>query len=198
MIYQCRFPRIRHIIGSVIIIFFMIALLPFIYDYENIKINVLLKGKYVLIMGILGELISIYLLILLFVQIFRKNPAFVITKDYFIDNTLHKYLGKIYFKDIQNIKRMEKNFNDLMPIFLDKIIKLPPIRYYKIFLRYPVTNKKSLLDKIITYGLRQYNPERASNVIIITGSKLLGCTEEEFEQAIMSGFESARKNKQSN
>lgn len=114
MVQEVKFRKVRILLVILISILMLIVSLSFVFKPEiytrELSNNILIK-----ILGALGIIHHLALTYTLF-QIYSRKYAFLISDNFFIDNSRYESLGKIEWKNINSIQRISGN---CIQIYLD-------------------------------------------------------------------------------
>lgn len=155
--------------GLMLFIVLIVISIWFISNPEIFIRNFLMKEEHIRIIGFLLFLYSLLMFYAFTVLLFRKKEAFIISDCYLIDNSNFGSVGKVYFSEIQTVKRIKKNS-------------------LEIILKDPIFNSKRL--NILKRIVQMLNNWNYKNSIIISSALLLDCDIKDLEKAILSAVES--------
>ena len=144
----------------------------FILEPEKFIGNVFMTNEHIQIIGFLAFTYSLIMILSLFILLFRKNEALIISNKYLIDNSKFESVGKIYFSDIQEVKKFGKYNIEI--ILKDSIFKI-----YKL----------NIFQKIAYLSNNWYFKRKS---ILITGQLMLDCNRDELKKNILKAMK--RKN----
>ncbi|WP_298892417.1 STM3941 family protein [uncultured Psychroserpens sp.] len=158
-----RYNKKRIGFGLVFFILFNIIGIWFIVEPEIFIRNFLMKEEHIKLIGILLFFYSLFMLCS-FILLLNKKEAFIISDNYLIDNSRYESIGKIYFNEIHDVKRVKKY--SLKIVLKESIFKI---------------KKLNILQKI----LLMVNNWNSKNSIIVS-SALMNCEIDVLEASISS------------
>jgi len=168
-IRKIEFKKLRILLGMTIVLVFLLISIFFICEPERFLRNVFSTPGHIRNIGIVGALFQSTLLYSLLTS-FRKKHALIISDNFLIDNTTYGSIGKIYWSDIIEIKKLKKRSIEL---------SLKPSAF------------ESINDNLIKKFLRFMTNWRYNKSIIIS-SALLDCSTGELYEQIITAY---KKNK---
>ena len=160
------FSKKRIWLGIIFFLILNIVSIWFIINPEIFIRNFLMKKWHIQVLGFLGVIYTLMMLYSFVILIFRKQKAFIISECFLIDNTKFESIGKIYFSEIDKIKRLKK-------YSLEIVLKEPILQ----------SKKLNFLQKI----LHITNNWNYKNTIIVS-SALLNCDVDVLESSIISAM----------
>jgi len=162
---EIKFKKNRILSGLLFFGLMLFTSISFLVNPEIFLRNVFMKVEYIQILGIIG-IVYYSILIFSFSKIIRTKNAILITKGFLVDNSKYESLGKIKWKDIHKIQRINKRCIELS---LNKTI---------------LKTKKRNLLKIFLIFMHNGNYKKS----IIISSALLDCSTEELFEAISLAY----------